>query len=852
MKKIISSVMLFAAAAMAFSACQKHEMEGVEVEQVSGLTFSSVKPAFDDESKTEWTGTTVQWSDGDKIRIAYTAGGVWQNEDGNATADEEVGSKTAKLYASTAAKAGETATFSVPGSFTLPTGVELKFYGVYPSTASVSESKMLYAPSVTVTIPSEQTPLANSFDNKADLMAATSAATYTISDENPLPSEIPLKWSRLVAHGYFTLKNLAVVGEEDIQSIVLTANEEADMVGSHYLYLDTRTIEKPTSTKNSNILTVEAKNLTITDGNVSFWSCFLPCTWTSVSVQVETDKATYTREIDLSENNKIFVENARNTLGINMATAERVEKVVSVGDLPFVRDFSDFSGTSSLSELDGFVVGGSVYIATGAIRLATGSKDGSITTKLLDLSQNFHVKVTASGWADNELSLLVSSDQQSEIVALTTSGESNFAEYVLNFQPISNAASITFAAKKNVRCYIRKIEILEGHADLPSTLTATAPEQMSADGGAGSFVYTLKNPKDDVQLAAATVATWITNVTIADGTVKYDVQANETEVPREAAITLTYGDLTKEVIISQAGKTPEGEKSATYTVTSASTVSVEGAPEGASVSYSSTYSTKCQLTGGNNMTFTLSGYDGCTIKGITLSMKSNTKGGSGSLSVKSGSNIIASISDAAFNTSAWNGSWSTSYVDVTPAVNQTLVGSGEKVIITIEATANSLYCQSVTVIYTSEPVSGEGGETPDPEEPDQPSSGGGNEESDVKTYTLTIDANSFNTKSYAANDNEKTSTATTTDGSTMEVKWTSYQVMNQSSAMQWKKSVGYIYNSTDLGTITDISITSSAGSFTKYIGASVNPTTSGTGGYFTIKVGSDTGKTSNIVVTFKK
>ena len=122
----------------------------------------------------------------------------------------------------------------------------------------------------------------------------------------------------------------------------------------------------------------------------------------------------------------------------------------------------------------------------------------------------------------------------------------------------------------------------------------------------------------------------------------------------------------------------------------------------------------------------------------------------------------------------------------------------------------------------------------------------------AKTYTFTITTADFNGKSYAANNNEKTSIATATDGSTMEVKWTSYQVMNQSSTMQWQKSKGYIYNSTDLGTIDNIVVDSSAGTFTTYKGSSAQPTTNGTGGYFQIKVGSVLGKVNTITVTFTK
>lgn len=550
--------MLVAAVAMAFISCQKQEMAGPDLIQVSSLTFSSEKPSFNDEAKTEWTGETIQWSDGDKIRIAYTANGVWQNKDGDASADEENGRKTAKIYASEGAEAGEIATFKVPTSFeAIPTGVELEFYGVYPST--VSDASMPYAPSVTVTIPAQQEPLANSFDSKADLMAAKSVSTYILSEENPLPEAIPLVWTRLVAHGYFTLKNLAVVGEENIKSIVLTANPEADMVGLHYLYLDTYNVVKPNGNSAPNKLTIDASNLAIADGSVSFWACFLPCTWTSIAVLVETDKATYTREIDLSTNQKTFAKNARNTLGINMATATRVEKEVSVGTLPFVRDFSEMTGTAVLTELDGFSELSAVYKNTSSIRLATTSAAGLLKTNTLNLSQNFHVIVTARGWADDEMQMTVSAGEQEHNVALTTYGtDGDFVEYVMNFSPVGESATVSFTAAKDKRYYIQKIQVLAGHAELPSILTVTAPEQMSADGGEGSFTYTLTNPKDGIQLTVSEDADWITDVVTSEGVVTYTVAPNKTEDIREAEITLTYGDLTEGVKVSQAGAVPEG------------------------------------------------------------------------------------------------------------------------------------------------------------------------------------------------------------------------------------------------------------------------------------------------------
>lgn len=154
------------------------------------------------------------------------------------------------------------------------------------------------------------------------------------------------------------------------------------------------------------------------------------------------------------------------------------------------------------------------------------------------------------------------------------------------------------------------------------------------------------------------------------------------------------------VLLTFSGfKSIAAEKTATYAVTSTSAVTTTNAPDGTSATYSSTHSSKCQLTSGNSMTLTLSGYDGYKVTGLTLSMKSNTSGGAGSLSVVAGTTTLASITDSKFNTSNWNGAWSTEYVNITPDFTSYVVGTGEIITITIAATANSLYCQSFALTY---------------------------------------------------------------------------------------------------------------------------------------------------------
>ena len=121
-------------------------------------------------------------------------------------------------------------------------------------------------------------------------------------------------------------------------------------------------------------------------------------------------------------------------------------------------------------------------------------------------------------------------------------------------------------------------------------------------------------------------------------------------------------------------------------------------------------------------------------------------------------------------------------------------------------------------------------------------------------FTLSITTSDFNSTSYAANNNEKTTAANAVSGETMDVKWTSYQVM-QSGGMQWQKDNGYIYNSTDLGTIKSVTVTSSEGSFTTLYGTSENTGCASStvgNGYFKTSVGGATGKTSEVKVTFVK
>lgn len=364
--------MLVAAAAMTFFGCQKPEVVAPEVAEEVMLTFASEKPAFDDATKTEWTGETIQWSAGDKISIAYTVDGIWQNASGNASGD-------ARLYKSDAlVEAKETAQFNVSAYFTGETEGTHVFYGVYPAP---SETGFANAPVAVLTVAPSQNPKADSFDSNGDLMLGVS----DVHTARPTADEtISMRWERMVAHAVITLKNInGLTSEETLEAITLTAQADANLVGQQKVNLLTKEVTKDNDA--ANVLKVFANNLTAVDGNVTFWACMLPETVTSLTVEVATDKATYTREI--TGIGVEFMKNARNLLSIKMDEAVRVANTVNENEVVDVlnnaltgitgTNYTNWSGKTSVSDA---VYAGQSAGGNESIQLRSNNNNSGVVT----------------------------------------------------------------------------------------------------------------------------------------------------------------------------------------------------------------------------------------------------------------------------------------------------------------------------------------------------------------------------------------------------------------------------------------------------------------------------------------
>lgn len=286
------------------------------------LTFTSERPQLDPTTKTSWDADFhgIVWSTDDKIRIGFTFNGNWWSQ--KAAYD---GSGYIKFYQSNGVAIDpenhNIGTFTVPvtNAFIGPTeSGDFVFYAIYPG--SKFDTNQNGAPNVPITLKEYQIPAENSFDPETDILVGKSKTVTSTG----LPSEhINLYWTRVVAHGNFTLKDFQdVADDETISKVVFTAQEGANLTGKQVVSVADGSF---VGNETSNIVTLDGTNLSFVKDeqnktNINIWLSVMPVTLTALDVVVETNKATYHKS--WSGISKTLQGNARNTMGINMATAE--------------------------------------------------------------------------------------------------------------------------------------------------------------------------------------------------------------------------------------------------------------------------------------------------------------------------------------------------------------------------------------------------------------------------------------------------------------------------------------------------------------------------------------------------
>ena len=372
--------------------------------------------------------------------------------------------------------------------------------------------------------------------------------------------------------------------------------------------------------------------------------------------------------------------------------------VVDYVTLPWTEDFSgDLSlytlgkGGSDTKTYNEKLAGGT------APELLISKSNGSFSAKVKAEEGNYLLTFKHNG--KGTLSVLSSDDN----VSISKDSDT---EYSIGVPSGGRTFTLTIKnanAKDNAR--VDDISIVRDERG-PVVSVAEPSVSVKAEGDNCSISYSIKHPVAGGILTAKSSETWVNTFDFSTfGKLAFVVDANE-GASRTATLTLSYpGAEDVAVTVQQREKGAIVEsKTVTYKVTSKTAVSTSGtAPDGSSVTFNSTSANEvAQMTSGKSQTYTLTGYDGMTIKKVILSMKSNSKAGAGEFSLIAGTTSLASISEGTtFNKWYDNTSYSSEYKDINVAMTNTnyVIGKDEKVVLKIEATKNSLYCQSIKIVY---------------------------------------------------------------------------------------------------------------------------------------------------------
>ena len=219
--------------------------------------------------------------------------------------------KSAKV---TASQDGKKAEFDAQFS-TSTAEAPYTFYALSPYSACVGASSSHGG--YHLNIPTEQTPLATSCDEAAQLLVASE----TVESVDQFGS-IELNFSHVTAYGKLTLKNINLPEGDTVQSIDLTAS--VPFAGRFYYSFDEDVLSDKDN-EASRTITLLPKNLSVADGSIAdIWFACVPADLGggSIKVVVNTGSGKLSRTVDIPTGKLAFNAGRISKFSVNMANAE--------------------------------------------------------------------------------------------------------------------------------------------------------------------------------------------------------------------------------------------------------------------------------------------------------------------------------------------------------------------------------------------------------------------------------------------------------------------------------------------------------------------------------------------------
>lgn len=266
MKKLVYTLTAIAAL---LSSCVKSADEQIVVEKSSTVTIEALAA----ESRTYIEGTEIRWAErGEQLNIIYFADDSTTRRQSATHEDYTLTNNCAEFTADITATDGAT---------------KYTFGAFYPYAYKSTTS------SISITVPQEQTPTESSYDPKADILVS----------ENPVvtesvPSKISFKFARMVAFAKMTL--VGIPAGEKIEKVVFSS--VAKPAGTvEFKVQEQGTLENAKWYNNYEDITLNLGGRTATGEDV-VWFVTVPTdlSGTSFTVTVATDRANYTKSVDLA------------------------------------------------------------------------------------------------------------------------------------------------------------------------------------------------------------------------------------------------------------------------------------------------------------------------------------------------------------------------------------------------------------------------------------------------------------------------------------------------------------------------------------------------------------------------
>ena len=560
MKKIVKSLILIAAAAMGFTACQE------ELQNDAPLTEETVEVKFvassaDTKTSVDTSGDTplFAWGENETFTVLEQTDALSEATNVVYVKDEE-------------GKANITATFTGYAN-----AGEYKYVTIYPKSGYVGNAGSIGT--VTLSLPAVQTMAENSYDPAADLMVSE---VVTVPSR---PTEAQMvRFTRLAAVAKMTLKNLDLAEGDQVEQVIFTAEGKtlagtvtADLAKPHEFEvaegIDNVTVNTTSSGDvyftllpcvlggeeacNYTVTVITKEKLYIKEGTIAAGKslAFEAGMVTRFGVNMEgivpSEKWVLVRDASTLEAGDIVTIAASDlnyVLGCNFASnfpyASYTTDVIKSGDYlyhPIVTDKSKYQYMAQsliLAKRDADKVAFDFY---NGVDYDGDAKSGYLT----NLVTNNYLQL--SQYPTNNTLLYVTVDSESGVATISAT-ESEFDTKLLKYRAYNGGTSTSyrrfgFVSTPESEHHDVCIYRLAGAKGVVPTAGAvvTVPEKVSIakEGVAEEKVF------EDVEftyvgdwtIKATTEADWLT-LNYADGVLKYTAQANDAGV-RNAVVTIT-------------------------------------------------------------------------------------------------------------------------------------------------------------------------------------------------------------------------------------------------------------------------------------------------------------------------